>query len=428
MSSTIRDASGAPQRGGSPSAARAWRSRLGGLVVGLLALVLLDQALLHLVLDGARLGGLPLAPYDPPLFVPVQEEALDLLRSHVETGEPSAAALRHDPQLGWTAPLEGRTDPLRTFDGNGARTGPEPLADERSEGLRRIICLGDSFTFGAEVADDEAWSYLLDMEREDLELANLGVGGHGLGQTLLRWRRDGVRLAPDEVWLGWLPSAAQRVVTVYRPAQNHRAAQVLPKPRFRLGPGGELELVPNPAPELAEVVELLSDSARFHEVLSGSDLWVERWPAAYAPRGSHPVHHSALGRLALTLLEQRGRSDEEHLGSEEAEVRALTRALVLQCREEAEALGARFRLLVFAGRTDLSAATPYWGDLVADLEERGVEVIDLVPCTREAQRAEGEALWMPGGHLSPEGNRRLAAELSRRVELGPAQGAGTSGE
>ncbi|MHC4263706.1 MAG: hypothetical protein ACYSWX_14370 [Planctomycetota bacterium] len=391
------------------------RALLAKVLIALGVVVAVDQLVLHLVLADGELGGQRLAPFDPPLFTASQREKLDWIAGQLGETGTAPESDRFDPELGWSAPRSGVIAPDRTFDSHGARTGPEPLRGPEESDLYRLVCLGDSFTFGAEVADEEAWPYLLDRDSEAVEIANLGQGGHGLGQTLLRWRRDGSRLRPDEVWMGWLPGAALRVVSAYRPAQNHTAMTIYPKPRFQLDENGALALLPSPATDLADVHALLSSSEAFHPAMVERDLWVARCPDAWAPAGSRLLHHTALGRLYLTWAEGRDRAVGPWLRDPSSEVYRVTRELVLQTRAEVEATGASFRFLILPGVSDLRYASvdpdPRWRPLMRDLQAAGVVVHDLTRTLLDAGAPERTELFMPQGHWSPEGNRIVADAL-----------------
>ena len=392
------------------------RRRLLALGISLALLIVIDQAVLHLALDDGYLLGRRLAPYDPPLFNSSHERAFARLESCLSTGQPPVESFRLDPELGWCPPRGGRVGD-DAYDEAGARVGVAPIERARRAGVRRVVAVGCSFTEGAEVTASEAWPAQLDAAGERLEVANLGVGAYGLDQALLRWRRDGRPLAADEVWLGFLPTAAPRLVTLYRPAQRHWGLLVAFKPRFRLRADGELELVPCPAGDVRAVRDLIADSARFLAATGEHDAWVAACPAAYAPVGSRALHASSLGRLALTLLERRGRDVHARLADPADELHRLVRAVVLAARAEALAEGARFRLLVLPGREDLRAAAAAegapWAGLAAALEREGVEVIDLAPALLAAGGAGESSLWAPGGHYSARANALVAGELAR---------------
>lgn len=61
----------------------------------------------------------------------------------------------------------------------------------------RIICSGDSFTFGYGVDDTGSWPEFLTQVDARLETVNMGMGGYGIDQAFLWYMRDGTRLESD---------------------------------------------------------------------------------------------------------------------------------------------------------------------------------------------------------------------------------------
>ncbi len=195
----------------------------------------------------------------------------------------------------------------RTRGRDAARVWVEVSARDALHVRRRAVAIGCSFTLGAEVEAQDTWEAQLERLSPDLEIANLGVGGYGLDQALLRFRRDGVPLHPDEVWLGVQPQALARVVTTYMPALSRWGFPVGFKPRFELGPDDELRLVPSPVRTLADVARLMSSQSEFIAAVGRSDRWISSNESAYAPCGSSWRHRSSLARLVLTARERRER-------------------------------------------------------------------------------------------------------------------------
>lgn len=101
--------------------------------------------------------------------------------------------IRHDADLGWslrpgtTIAAPGANAPLHV-NARGLRS-PRELAGARAD-RPRIICSGDSFTFGDGVADDDTWCAQLESVDATLETVNLGVPGYGIDQMYLRYARD----------------------------------------------------------------------------------------------------------------------------------------------------------------------------------------------------------------------------------------------
>jgi hypothetical protein len=380
-----------------------------------------DQLVQWTVLRDGRLAGRWVIPFDPPLFSTWQlRRAADVAAIVAGDQELDASSIL-DPELGW-CPRPEQDLGLYQYDWSGSRLQLGPLARTKVPGVRRVVTVGCSFTQGAEVQGYETWSALLDARRADLEVANLGQGGYGSDQAYLRFLRDGRKLEPDEVWLGFLPESTLRITALYPPAHNHWSTMLAFKPRFVLGSEeDETTLVPSPARDHAALHALLTDQALFFAAMTPADLWVARTPAAYAPRGSSWTHWFATTRLFVTWLESGDRDPAPYLRDRDGEVYRLLRALVLRLAREAREAGARFRLVVLPCLPDLRQARgpegAYWLGLVEDLAARGIECIDTTPALLAARADDQPRFWMPGTHYSPEANRVVADELER--VLGP---------
>ncbi len=116
---------------------------------------------------------------------------------------------------------------------------------EKAEGEERILILGDSFTFGENVNDDEVYTYLLDEKLPNQTVINFGVHGYGHDQMLLFLQEEGIKYEPDIVILGFLSTDVPRNVLTFRDFS---------KPMFELE-DGELVLTNVPVPKPNEVLE-----------------------------------------------------------------------------------------------------------------------------------------------------------------------------
>src|SRR5271157_3292138 len=111
----------------------------------------------------------------------------------------------------------------------------------RTPGKQRILVLGDSFTFGTDVSDDETYSHYLESDLPNTEVLNLGVQGYGQDQMLLYLKEEGVKYHPDIVILGFA------FMDTYRNLWKFFA---FAKPKFDMTPDGlKLTNVPVPTPE-----------------------------------------------------------------------------------------------------------------------------------------------------------------------------------
>jgi hypothetical protein len=151
----------------------------------------------------------------------------------------------YDSLRGWA--LAPNVRDLRVFshkvlnsNSRGIR-GTAEYSYDRVPGRRRILVLGDSFTFGEEVSDGETFASVLSTLLPNTEVINLGVHGYGHDQMLLYYTTEGVKYRPDLVVLGYV---------VFDQYRNLLAFTDFAKPRFRLTPDGlRLENVPVPTPE-----------------------------------------------------------------------------------------------------------------------------------------------------------------------------------
>ncbi|MEO5336022.1 MAG: SGNH/GDSL hydrolase family protein [Magnetospirillum sp. WYHS-4] len=91
--------------------------------------------------------------------------------------------------------------------GSGFR-GPS-FAQTKREGVRRVVIVGDSFTFGQGVKDNDVFAVRLERRLNEgkgdpsWEVVNLGVGGYNTRQEIALLRNVGLPLAPDAVILGY---------------------------------------------------------------------------------------------------------------------------------------------------------------------------------------------------------------------------------
>ncbi len=146
-------------------------------ITGLLFLVVEGLSSLVLALSQAR----PARSEPGPYYYTVAQE-----RRHAQ----------YDAELGWVSipnldlpDLYGPGRYLRT-EARGFRND-QRVTDEVPEGKLRVVCSGDSFTFGQGVANDRTWCHRLALADERLAAVNMGQRGYGVDQAYLWYMRDG---------------------------------------------------------------------------------------------------------------------------------------------------------------------------------------------------------------------------------------------
>jgi hypothetical protein len=111
----------------------------------------------------------------------------------------------------------------------------------RTPGRQRILVLGDSFTFGTDVSDDQTFSHYLETALPHTEVLNFGVQGYGQDQMLLYLQEEGVKYRPDIVLIGFT------FMDTYRNLWNFFA---FAKPKYEMTAKGlRLTNVPVPSPD-----------------------------------------------------------------------------------------------------------------------------------------------------------------------------------
>lgn len=73
-----------------------------------------------------------------------------------------------------------------------------------STDVLRLAAFGDSFVFCDEEKNSDTWSYYLEHSASNLEVLNFGVPGYGLGQSYLRYLREGLKFSPDIIFFNYI--------------------------------------------------------------------------------------------------------------------------------------------------------------------------------------------------------------------------------
>lgn len=151
----------------------------------------------------------------------------------------------YHPVLGWASRplLRDATafgNQVLNTNSRGLR-GIREFAYERGDEWPRILVLGDSFTFGDEVSDDQTYVHLLQEMLPGAEVINMGVHGFGHDQMLILLQEEGIRYRPDIVMLGFVGLDMGRNLLSFRD---------FAKPSFRMEDGQLVRRgIPVPTPE-----------------------------------------------------------------------------------------------------------------------------------------------------------------------------------
>lgn len=110
---------------------------------------------------------------------------------------------RVDNDLGYTLGKNKFYAQYKMSNSQGLRSEREytlaPLKD-----VLRVAAFGDSFVFCDGELTRNTWANFLEGSSKNLEVMNFGLGGYGLGQSYLRYLKDGLKFKPDVVFLNYV--------------------------------------------------------------------------------------------------------------------------------------------------------------------------------------------------------------------------------
>lgn len=298
------------------------------------------------------------------------------------------ARFAYDPHAGWRNAPNIDTTPqhhghVRT-NSYGMRNHEDfPVA--RAPGKRRLLIVGDSYSFGYGVSNEETYAYRLAEMLPDWEVMNLAVSATGTDQNYLMYEHHGKQFNPDVVLLGFYVLDYNR---------NTYSFRDYAKPMFLPQADGKLQLtnVPVPAPE--HLIEQYRNGSR-------------------RIGGWHYSYLLASFQQALSNATKRDR-DPGSLGR-----RTLSGIMEM-----------------FAASVRANGATPVWVNFpikdILDGEESkyrvisdfaaaeavrlGMPVLNLEPVYRDylGKHPDVKTLWRPndiGGHMNADGNRVTAMAI-----------------
>ena len=315
------------------------------------------------------------------LFVLVEGTASLILAGSVPGpgGLTERSHCEYDPLLGWIhragVHVEDLYGPGLDLTTNARRLRGTSEVAPRSERFR-VLCLGDSFTLGHGVDDRATFPAWIATLNPGLEAPNMGQGGYGVDQCYLWYRRDAEDLEAPVVLLSFIAPDFERM-------SSDRFQGQYPKPRLTL----EGETLVHPTEELPrEWSETGRRNSRFLQSLSIvkllDELQWERGGARPADPDYQPVAEAVLLELKRLVEERGGKLVLAHIPVRD--------------------LGPAY--------TDALLA---W--LKPFAEREGLPVIDLLDEFSSFVPGEADSLYLPDGHMSASGNRRLAELLVARL-------------
>ncbi|MBX7207667.1 MAG: SGNH/GDSL hydrolase family protein [Verrucomicrobiaceae bacterium] len=161
------------------------------------------------------------------------------------------------PRIGWV-PHAGQTMPGTTVSKQGIRATREypavPLERDK-----RVLCMGDSFTFGVGVTDGQTYPHHAEELKPGWEWLNFGIPGACLTQACLHYMENARKFDGKYVVIGFMTNDAQRTVNCYRPFVNRTSGMAMTKPFAFIDDAGNFDIKPNPYTSIDDYRRLLAD-------------------------------------------------------------------------------------------------------------------------------------------------------------------------
>jgi hypothetical protein len=168
----------------------------------------------------------------------------------------------YDRDIGWV-PRPGFWSDRYTINRQGIRALREyPMTPPDPD--RRILCLGDSYTFGFSVGDTESYPSHGERILPGTEWINLGISGSCLTQSYLHYRKSGKGFGGKYVIIGFMTNDAIRTVNCFRAFVSPGDPFTKPFAKYA---GGRFTIEPNPFQDINDYRKLLEGHRRTFEHL-----------------------------------------------------------------------------------------------------------------------------------------------------------------
>lgn len=300
---------------------------------------------------------------------------------------------RYDPDLGWVNKPNVK---LQNMFGTGVWVqtngqsfrNTSDIAPAVAPGRYRVICSGDSFTFGDGVDNDHTWCQQLAARDARIEPVNLGEGGYGADQAYLRYLRDARDLQHQGHVFAFI---ADDFVRMEEPLFLGFGKPILTIEN------GELVARNIPVPSLASKYP-----------------WLIAIPRA--------LNATRIGSLFARVLEKYGPADKtsgEPQAQRDERTRAIIRMMFANLKRMDDARGTRLVLLYQPVLYDLDTARPNpWTKFVEDTA-RELQILLVNVLDEMRSRNDAEDLFIQigtaGGHYSNAGHALAADVLFERL-------------
>ncbi len=279
----------------------------------------------------------------------------------------------YDPLVGWKPKPGYQSDNIRV-NSRGVRSDREYPLEKTPDSLR-VVIVGDSFTWGEDVRNEDTFAAQLENLLSGSEVINLGVHGFGTDQQLLRLQREGLAYSPDVVMLVFFEGNITRNVLGFRDYG---------KPQFLLD-NDQLVLLNSPVLTREEFRRMEVSLPRF---------WI--------------------GKLLINAWMDIITATKLYPPLEEWERWKITSAILAEARRTSESVGAKFLLGYIADSESLQPAE-IERVMEAWAADSGTGFINFSDVFRARPDEEWSLIYQ--GHLTPYGNKLTAETIAAKLRI-----------
>jgi hypothetical protein len=342
---------------------------------------------------------------DRTLFPRSWEKAAEHNRRIFAKASGDLTYLVYDETLGWTVGSSRRNATgmyLSSAEGLRAASQGAVLAGPKAR--RRLALVGDSFVFAEQVRFEDSWGHLLESSSGGrLQVLNFGVGGYGVDQAYLRFKKDALAWKPDVAVLAFPLTDLFRSMTVYTFIEWPHWDMPFSKPRI-IRENGALRTLNLPTLSPLAIFEKTSiHQLPFLEFDIGYRRHEWEWGVADAALAK---------RWLFSFLP---RYVERNTHTSDQELIEVNRAILLEFARLAKENGVQPIIAYLPGKPEilrLKRGDSTHGQRI--MQRIGVPYLDTTPCLMEL---DPEAAYIVNDpHYSPRGNAAVAKCIARALD------------
>lgn len=312
-----------------------------------------------------------------------------------------------DPELGWIQKSNYEAQfTSREFKVN-VKTNSDGFRDkeylqQKPAGAKRVVVLGDSFTWGWGVEQEEIFCEVAEKNLTGTEFLNLGQNSYGTAQEFLILKNLGMKYSPDFTVVAFFPNDIM-----------DNAGRNPKRPTFNLQ-NGNLAKVQSPKPLTfaQKAQKFLNDSFVLYSL-------IDYRLSLLRTLRTDPIAYDGFDKYLLKDFHEQMQGPWEVTKALLLEIDKLTnhRLLIMFIPNRMQVEEDNYQLALEATKVDeQSLDLSYPNDLVREFSEtHGIPFLDLTPKFREENK-KVPLYFTWDSHWTREGHRLAGKMLSQRLE------------